>query len=124
MSSTSRVRAPFIHSCLGALLSVLPQASAQTQAVPTVAASSNAAHPSASFKQLMSDVQAGDYYPRYPAIPQWLDDGQRYTLLEPAAPPARGFDIVAYDTVTGSDRKVLVSANEPDPEGRTGASAV
>ena len=100
--------APLTFLCaltLGAAAQVLPHA-------PTAAP-----HPSESFVQIAKDIDAGKYYPDYPAIPQWLDNGARYTLLEPAVPPAKGFDIVAYDAVTGGNRTVLVSSSSLVPKG-------
>ena len=76
-----------------------------------------AAHPSDSFKQLIKDMHSGEYYPEFPAFPQWLDNGKRYTLVEPAAAPVKGKEIVAYDTVTGSGRTVLVAAARFIPKG-------
>jgi dipeptidyl-peptidase-4 len=76
-----------------------------------------APHPSESFVQIAKDIDAGKYFPDYPAIPQWLDNGARYTLIEPAVPPAKGFDIVAYDAVTGGNRTVLVSSSSLVPKG-------
>ena len=81
---------------------------AQTQA---------ATRPSDNYKQLIQQLQTAEYYPNYPALPQWLDDGERYTLLEPAAAPAKGYDIVAYDAVTGGERTVLVTAARFIPKG-------
>ena len=95
------------------LLVLSPGASAQAlPQVPTAAP-----HPSESFVQIAKDIDAGKYFPDYPAIPQWLDNGARYTLVEPAVPPAKGFDIVAYDAVTGGNRTVLVSSSSLVPKG-------
>ncbi len=77
----------------------------------------SAPHPSENFRQLAKDIDAGKYYPEYPAIPQWLDNGARYTLVEPASASAKGYDIVAYDTVTGGSRTVLVSSSNLIPKG-------
>jgi hypothetical protein len=74
-------------------------------------------HPSENFRQLAKDIEAGKYYPDYPAIPQWLDNGARYTLVEPAPAPIKGYDIVAYDTVTGGSRTILVSSSNLTPKG-------
>jgi dipeptidyl-peptidase 4 len=45
----------------------------------------------------------------------WLNDGDEYTILEPAA-SGKGMDIVAYETASGQ-RSVLVSAARLVPEG-------
>ena len=76
-----------------------------------------ASHPSEDFKHLIQGLAAGEYYPSYPTISQWLDNGKRFTLLEATAPPAKGFDIVAYDTATGADRTPLVTAAQLIPKG-------
>ena len=73
------------------LFAVVPRASGQS----TTQSQSMAAHPSESFKQLMKDIQSGQYYPNFPAFPQWLDNGKRYTLVEPSPAPAKGKEIVA-----------------------------
>src|SRR6185312_378409 len=61
----------------------------------------------------------GEYFPKRPAPFQWLDGGKRYTLLESVASPAKGQDLVAYDTATGSGRTVLVPAASFIPKGAT-----
>lgn len=71
--------------------------------------------PTESFREVAKDIDAGKYYADYPAIPQWLDNGARYTLVESA--PAEGYDIVAYDTVTGGSRTILVSSSSLTPKG-------
>ncbi|MFT4114512.1 S9 family peptidase [Silvibacterium sp.] len=47
----------------------------------------------------------------------WLNGGDAYTILEPAA-DGKGIDIVAYDTASGS-RSVLVAAAKLVPEGKS-----
>ena len=46
----------------------------------------------------------------------WLNDGDAYTILEPAANGGKGMDIVAYETASGK-RSVLVSAAKLVPQG-------
>ena len=90
--------------CLSALC---PHASAQT---PT-------AHPSESFRQFITAYTHGEYFPKRPAAFQWLDGGKRYTLLEPVAVPAKGQELVSYDTASGGNRTVLVAAASFVPKG-------
>jgi dipeptidyl-peptidase-4 len=51
---------------------------------------------------------------------RWLDKGNAYTTVEPAAPPANGSDIVRYDGRTGA-RDVLVPATQLTPPGASTA---
>jgi dipeptidyl-peptidase-4 len=66
----------------------------------------------------------GEYSAKRPASFQWLDGGKRYTLLEPAASPAKGQELVSYDTASGSGRTVLVPAAAFIPKGATAPLAV
>ena len=112
MPSASSSKPYLAVSLFVSLLALNPLLSAaQTSAQPV------APHPSESYKQLIKDFDSGKYNPDYPAIPQWLDGGNRYTLLEPVKPPAKGFDIVAYDAATGGGRTVLVPAARLTPKG-------
>ena len=50
---------------------------------------------------------------------RWLTDGTAYTIVERAAAPARGWDIVRYDAATGA-RSILIAASQlvpPAPPG-------
>ena len=84
-----------------------------------LSAQSPAAHPSESFRQLVTAFTHGQYFPKRPAQFQWLDGGKRYTLLEPSAATDKGQDLVSYDTASGGDRTVLVSAASFIPKGST-----
>jgi dipeptidyl-peptidase 4 len=53
----------------------------------------------------------------------WLNDGDEYTILEPAANGAKGMDIVAYETASGK-RSVLVAAANLVPPGQTEPLAI
>ncbi len=75
------------------------------------------AHPSEAFRTLLKDMLQNQYETKPPGEFQWLDNGKRYTVLEPLAAPAKGADLVAYDTLTGTGRTVLVSASQLTPQG-------
>ena len=47
---------------------------------------------------------------------RWLDGGNAYTTLEPAAPGKQVLDIVRYETATGA-RSVLIAATSLTPSG-------
>lgn len=113
MMSLLRSKRPVVAGVFLVLSSVSPLMSGQGVTQPQ----RDAAYPSDDLKALMKDVGSGHYYPNYPGIPQWLDDGKRYTLPEAAAPPAKGFEIVAYDTASGSNRTVLAPAADFIPKG-------
>ncbi len=61
-------------------------------------------------------IAAREYAPPRFGPARWLSGGAAYTLVEPAAPPADGSDLVRYDTATGA-RTVLVSASRLTPAG-------
>jgi dipeptidyl-peptidase-4 len=75
--------------------------------------------PSAQFiETLHAEFDRGEYQPRTPRESRWLNNGDRYTILE-ASPSHHGFvDLVAYDTATGK-RTVLVSADHLIPAGQS-----
>jgi dipeptidyl-peptidase-4 len=58
----------------------------------------------------------GEYRATRPAESRWLDEGERYTVLEPSAAHADQSDLVAYETATGK-RTILVPAQELTPTG-------
>jgi dipeptidyl-peptidase-4 len=53
----------------------------------------------------------------------WLNDGDEYTILEPAANGVKGTDIVAYETASGK-RSVLVPAAKLVPPGQDAPLAI
>jgi len=81
-------------------------------------------HPSEAYRQSIEAVTHREYFPKRPASFQWLDGGKRYTLLEPAAAPSKGQELVSYDTASGGDRTVLVPAERFIPKGTTTPLAV
>jgi dipeptidyl-peptidase-4 len=68
-------------------------------------------------------IFASDEFKLTPFGPaRWLDNGDGYTTLEPAA-SGNGTDIVRYDTQSGK-RTILVAANRLMAEGDTAAMAI
>lgn len=82
-----------------------------------------APHPSESLQQLITAFTSGQYAGKRPPQFQWLDGGKRYTLLENAG-TGKGQDLVSYDTASGGDRTVLVTAGSFLPKGATTPLAV
>ncbi len=60
--------------------------------------------------------QSSDLYPEYFSQPQWVEDGQAYTLLEGADQNPEAEDIVRYETKSGK-RSILISASQLTPKG-------
>ena len=88
-------------------------------ALPAQTATPDAPKPSPQFVEtLHAEFERGEYRPHMPRESRWLDNGDRYTILE-ASPTRHGFvDLVAYDTATGK-RSVLVSADRLIPSGQS-----
>jgi dipeptidyl-peptidase-4 len=88
-------------------------------ALPAQTATPDAPKPSAQFiETLHAEFERSEYQPRMPRESRWLDNGDRYTILE-ASPSRHGYvDLVAYDTATGK-RSVLVSADHLIPSGQS-----
>lgn len=57
-----------------------------------------------------------EYLPKSPDESQWMDGGERYTVLQPSPADKDSLDLVVFDTATGK-RKVLVPAKEFVPRG-------
>ncbi len=84
--------------------------------------SNPAPSPSAETTFSLADVYADNTFQvRRFATSRWLQDGSGYTTLE--ASDNEGVDIVRY-SADGSEREVLVSANELTPEGESLALSV
>jgi dipeptidyl-peptidase-4 len=60
---------------------------------------------------LLTRIVTGRLSPRFPPAPAWFGDGSRYLVIEPRA-DRRGSDVVSYDTATGGDREVLITAEQ------------
>ncbi len=67
-------------------------------------------------EELERIFQAREYRSRSFGPARWIEEGRRYTTLEPAA-SGEGRDIVTYETATGA-RSVLVEAPALKPKGR------
>jgi dipeptidyl-peptidase 4 len=94
-----------------ALVSSSPVASAQ--------AASDTPKPSAQFMQMLHAwLEQGEYRAQSPSESEWLDDGDRYTILEDSPSQSGAVDLVAYDTATGK-RSILVPAGKLIPSGQS-----
>ena len=49
--------------------------------------------------------------------PRWFDEGQSYITMEPTSGGGKGRDVVKYDTATGKNREVLITAAQLTPPG-------
>src|SRR5215831_7712326 len=67
-------------------------------------------------KDTITRIFTGEFSERFSPPPRWFDGGQSYTTTEPAA-GGRGRDLVKYDTATGKNREVLITAPQLTPEG-------
>jgi dipeptidyl-peptidase 4 len=67
-------------------------------------------------KDTISRIFTGEFGERFPPPPRWFDGGQSYITMEPAA-GGHGRDLVKYDTATGKNREVLITAAQLTPEG-------
>jgi len=70
------------------------------------------------YDQLDRIFQKREYDPPRFGPARWLPGGDAYAIVEPAAPPASGREIVRYDGATGA-RSILVPAASLVPEGAT-----
>jgi dipeptidyl-peptidase 4 len=67
-------------------------------------------------KDMITRIFTGEFSQRFTPPPRWFDDGQSYITMEPAA-GGHGRDLVKYDTATGKNREVLITAVQLTPEG-------
>ncbi|MGB9418186.1 MAG: hypothetical protein WCB58_17860, partial [Acidobacteriaceae bacterium] len=70
--------------------------------------------PSAAYAHTLGTLR--EYVSKSPDESQWMDGGDRYTVLQPSASGKDSMDLVAFDTESG-ERKVLVPAKEFVPAG-------
>src|SRR5215469_7064433 len=66
-------------------------------------------------KDTITRIFTGEFSERPSPPPRWFDGGQSYIAMEPAA--GNGRDVVKYDTATGKNREVLITAAQLTPEG-------
>jgi len=67
-------------------------------------------------KDTITRIFTGEFSERMSPPPRWFDGGQSYIATEPAAGD-HGRDVVKYDTATGKNREVLISAAQLTPAG-------
>ena len=72
------------------------------------------AQPSVAYAHALDSLR--EDRPKSPDESQWMDGGDRYTVLEPSAADKDSVDLVAFDTETGK-RTVLAPAKEFVPRG-------
>jgi dipeptidyl-peptidase-4 len=67
-------------------------------------------------KDTITRIFTGEFSEPSSPPPRWFDGGQSYTTMEPAT-GGHGRDLVKYDTATGKNREVLITAAQLTPEG-------
>ena len=101
------------------LLSLLTLALAGHTPVTAAQTAPEPQQPSAQFVAFLhAEYERREYRAKAPQESRWLDDGDRYTVLEDSPAKSGGTDLVAYDTATGK-RSVLVSAQRLVPSGQS-----
>ena len=68
-------------------------------------------------KDTITRIFSGEFSERPSPPPRWFDGGQSYIAMEPAAGQSHVRDVVKYDTATGKNREVLITAAQLTPEG-------
>ena len=64
---------------------------------------------------MITRIVTGEFSAHFPPPPRWFDEGQSYITMEQAG--ANGRDLVKYDTATGKNRTVLITAAQLTPAG-------
>jgi dipeptidyl-peptidase-4 len=90
------------HRCLAIVCFAVLARPAVAQQPPAVA--------SAAAPDTITRIFSGEFNVRLPNAPHWFDEGAAYLVTE-------GADIVRYDTATGRNREVLISAKQLTPPG-------
>lgn len=67
-------------------------------------------------KDTIDRIFTGEFRQRPSPPPEWFEEGQSYIEMEPAA-GGKARDVVKYDTATGKNREVLITAAQLTPEG-------
>ena len=68
-------------------------------------------------KDTITRIFTNEFNERPSPPPRWFEGGQSYIAMEPAA-GGHGRDVVKYDTATGKNREVLITAAQLTPEGK------
>jgi dipeptidyl-peptidase 4 len=111
------MRLPALHRQLASSLLMLALAGFSLGVAAQTAA--DTPKPSAQFMQMLHAwLEKGEYRAQAPRESEWLDSGDRYTILEDSPGKADAVDLVAYDTQTGK-RAVLVSGDKLTPSGQS-----
>ena len=111
------MRLPALHRQLASSLLMLALAGFSLGVAAQTAA--DTPKPSAQFMQMLHAwLEKGEYRAQAPRESEWLDSGDRYTILEDSPGKADAVDLVAYDTQTGN-RAVLVSGDKLTPSGQS-----
>ncbi|MGE5757745.1 MAG: DPP IV N-terminal domain-containing protein, partial [Sideroxydans sp.] len=67
-------------------------------------------------KDMITRIFTGEFSQRFTPPPRWFDGGQSYIAMEPTT-GGHGRDVVKYDTATGKNREVLITATQLTPQG-------
>ncbi|HEY7403783.1 MAG TPA: DPP IV N-terminal domain-containing protein [Candidatus Angelobacter sp.] len=67
-------------------------------------------------KDTITRIFTNEFSERPSPPPRWFEGGQSYIAMEPAT-GGHGRDVVKYDTATGKNREVLITAAQLTPEG-------
>jgi dipeptidyl-peptidase-4 len=70
-------------------------------------------------KDTITRIFTNEFSERPSPPPRWFEGGESYIAMEPAA-GGHGRDVVKYDTSTGKNREVLITAAQLTPEGGKG----
>jgi dipeptidyl-peptidase-4 len=101
-------------------LTLMVAASLAPAAPQVPAAAQNASAP-----DMIGRIFSGELSRRFPPAPQWFDEGAAYVANEPTTGPGgHGFDVVKYDTPTGTRREVLITAAQLTPAGAAAPIAI
>lgn len=68
-------------------------------------------------KDTITRIFSGEFSERPSAPPRWFDGGQSYIAMEPTTGQSHARDVVKYDTATGKNREILITAAQLTPEG-------
>jgi dipeptidyl-peptidase 4 len=67
-------------------------------------------------KDTITRIFTGEFSESFSPPPRWFDGGQSYITME-AAGGGHGRDLVSYDTATGKNRELMITAAQLTPEG-------